>query len=66
MSQRPKKKPPEKTSNTVCFACGVNYLTGEQKRHGSSAISFNRGFCTVCKQVKSVTHIKYYNYLMKP
>ena len=47
----------------VCFDCGVKYLTERQKKNGGNVVTFNIGECCKCKQQKSVTSIRHYNYL---
>lgn len=49
-------------TDTVCSACGIEYL----EENGNMNIStFNIGICCLCGEQKDVTHIRAYNYLKK-
>ena len=52
-------------SGDVCFDCGPLFLTEEQKKRESAVTAWN-GICTVCKQEKSVTNRRHFNYLRIP
>lgn len=52
------------SNSTVCFECGVKYLTPKQKEQGG-AVTAHLGHCVECKESKLVTHIRHYNYLKK-
>lgn len=50
------------TPSYVCAGCGIASLTETQNRGGRTC-TFYEGTCDVCDEVKSVTHIRAYNYL---
>lgn len=53
-----------RTSDSVCVACGVNFLSEEQKKE-SSVTTFHKGECGLCEKNTLVTHMRHYNYLFK-
>lgn len=54
------------TTDYVCYNCGKEYLSAEQKRNSAYNIStLHQGICCVCLEEKGVTHKRNYNYLKK-
>ena len=53
-------------SDYVCFDCGVQFLTEEQKNGGGSVSTFSVSECCLCGEEKGTTHIRHYNRLMIP
>jgi hypothetical protein len=56
----------QRKSDSVCFNCGVNFLTKKQKTSGGSVATFSIGECCLCNQTTKVTNIRTYNYLKIP
>jgi len=59
----------ERTSDYVCIDCGVPYLTEKQKDTENTlghCSTFHSGICGLCGEGRLITHIRAYNYLIKP
>ncbi len=57
----------KRTSDYVCFECGVQFLTPEQKSGNRfHAVTFHMGDCCLCRKHVSVTSIRHYNRLRLP
>jgi len=57
------------TSDYVCVACGTSFLTPTQRAQRARQgliVTMQRGKCDVCHKIKTVTHIRAFNYLQKP
>lgn len=52
-------------SDYVCIDCGIQFLTEKQKERGG-VHTFHKSKCGLCKEEKSVTNIRNYNYLRIP
>jgi len=53
------------TNGYCCWQCGYEYLTKEQKKEHQFS-TFHLGECVLCSEEKPVTHIRNYNWLIKP
>lgn len=53
-----------RTSDYVCFSCGVNFLSEKQKKEGGVS-TFSTSECGLCGKTTHTTHIRIYNYLNK-
>ena len=53
-------------SDYVCFDCGVQFLTEQQKDGHGNAITFSVSECCLCNEQKGTTHIRHYNRLRIP
>lgn len=49
----------KKNKTWCCFDCGKQYVS-EDKEH---IVTCHEGTCDVCGEVKTVTHIRAFNYL---
>lgn len=49
-------------SDYVCFDCGRDFLTEAQKQR-SNVVTAHKGTCCLCKEEKSITHIRAFNWL---
>lgn len=58
-------KPEEEKPNYVCFDCGKKYLTEVQKKQ-DRIVTAHLSTCDLCKEHKSVTHIRTFNWLNIP
>ena len=61
-----KKQIEERISDYVCFDCGFDFLTEEQKTGEGACVTAHKGTCCLCNQEKSVTHIRTFNWLNYP
>lgn len=52
------------TNNYICAECGLAFLSDVQKSENRIS-TYHIGECTICKEIKNVTHIRIYNYLEK-
>ena len=52
----------ERTTDYVCFECGRQFLTEEEKKHPRIS-TFHMGECALCKEEHGITNIRHYNYL---
>ena len=55
-----------KEATHVCVGCGLQYLTEKQKKEEDSIVTFTVGDCDLCGELRPLTHIRAYNYLVKP
>lgn len=53
-------------SDYVCFDCGVQFLTEEQKKNDGRVATFSVSECCLCGEEKGTTNIRTYNYLRIP
>lgn len=60
-----KKQIKERTSDYVCFDCGIEFLDDKQKSIGG-VVTAHKGNCCLCGEEKSITHIRAFNYLNYP
>jgi len=53
-----------RTSDYVCWDCGLPYLSEKQKDESSgTAVTAHNAECGLCGENKTVTHIRAWNYL---
>ena len=52
----------DRTSDYVCFDCGKEFLSEEQKNR-NFIITVHESHCGLCNELKSVVHIRNWNYL---
>ena len=58
-----KEQVDKRRSDYVCFDCGHEFLTEEQKEQ-SSCVTAHKSTCGLCRQVNvAVTHIRAFNWL---
>lgn len=57
-----KEQVEERTSDYVCFDCGRSFLSEEQKKR-ENIVTAHKGECGLCKEEKSVTNIRAFNWL---
>lgn len=54
----------KRSSDYICLPCGLNFITKEEyyfKTNG--VVTYHEGICGLCNEVKSICHIRHYNYL---
>jgi transposase len=51
-----------RTSDYVCWPCGKPF----QKEGECGVVTAHTGHCGICMEYTSVTHIRAFNYLLKP
>ena len=61
-----KKQIKERTSDYICFDCGFDFLTEEQKTGEGACVTAHKSVCGLCAEEKSVTHIRTFNWLNYP
>lgn len=49
----------------ICFDCGPKYLTKKQREESGHAVTAHKGECCECKEIKLITSVRHYNYLIK-
>jgi len=54
-----------RTSDYVCFDCGREFLTEQQKQQQGGAITAHIATCGLCAVSKPVVHIRNWNWLIK-
>ncbi len=52
-------------SDYVCWDCGRQFLTEAQKKR-EGVVTAHKSACGLCKEEKSVTHIRHWNWLYPP
>lgn len=57
-----KNKIDSRTSDYVCFDCGLQFLTEEQKKR-NGVVTAHESVCGLCQKNKIVTHIRNFNWL---
>lgn len=55
-----------RTSDYVCWDCGIPFLTDEQQKADSRAITAHIAKCGLCGESKYVRHMRYWNNLGMP
>lgn len=55
--------PDTRTSDYVCFDCGRPY---QRPNAEERAVTCHISKCGLCEEEKSVTHIRHFNWLIKP
>jgi len=55
----------DRTSDNICFDCGIEFLTDKQKAIGG-VVTAHKGECGLCGKEKSVTDMRRFNYLNYP
>lgn len=51
-----------RTSDYVCWDCGLPFLTDEQKKR-EGVVTAHTAVCGLCGKEKGVTHIRHWNWL---
>lgn len=51
-----------RTSDYVCWDCGIQFLTEAQKKR-EGVVTAHKSICGLCREDKSVTHIRHWNWL---
>lgn len=51
-----------RTSDYICFDCGLQFLTEEQKKR-ENITTAHKAKCGLCQQEKTVIHFRHWNYL---
>jgi hypothetical protein len=60
----PKLTKETRTSDYVCFPCGISYLTPAQKEGEGHAVTSSLSTCGLCgKENIGTTHMRHFNYL---
>ncbi len=52
-----------RTSDYVCWDCGTQFLTAEQKKEAGYNVTAHENNCGLCGEKKGVTHIRAWNRL---
>jgi len=52
----------DRTSDYVCWDCGLQFLSDEQKKV-EKVVTAHTSKCGLCQKEKSVTHIRHWNWL---
>ena len=63
MKKYTKEQVENRITDNVCFDCGKQFLTEQQKKIKYDGVTFHEGVCGLCEATKSVTSIRRYNYL---
>ena len=60
------EKKEARTSDYICFPCGLNYLTAEQKESEGHVVTASISKCGLCGESAATTHMRHFNYLREP